>query len=398
MDCGPLPTPALAYAAMSRGLASVMVTGSHIPAERNGLKFYLASGEITKSDEDAISRHAMSLSGAGSVQAPPQAMANDKSGRSFLSRIIGCLPARPLSGLSVGVYEHSTVARDLLVLMLEELGAKVIRLGRSGTFIALDTEAIEDNVSEALRRWASEHHLDAIVSADGDGDRPLIADEQGNVLRGDVIGMLTAQYVGAGAIVTPVTSNSGIEQAIGKPVIRTRVGSPYVIAGMEETQHKGYSGVIGFEANGGVLVGDDMPLGAAILTALPTRDAFLPVASVLCHAAQAKHSLAQIVKDLALPMTAATKIEDLPEAALQDLISALKRDNRNITLLLQPLGEVANVDKTDGIRARLTNGRIVFFRPSGNEPALRCYVEAESDAEARKLLSGAVSIIEGRLG
>src|SRR5690606_32103364 len=53
-DCGAVPTPALALAAMAAGSAAIMVTGSHIPSDRNGLKFYLPGGEITKTDEAAI--------------------------------------------------------------------------------------------------------------------------------------------------------------------------------------------------------------------------------------------------------------------------------------------------------------------------------------------------------
>ncbi|MCG7201755.1 hypothetical protein MD273_18665, partial [Marinobacter pelagius] len=63
IDCGALPTPALAFYGLKRKAASVMITGSHIPADRNGIKFYLPAGEISKEDEEAISRFAEALSG-----------------------------------------------------------------------------------------------------------------------------------------------------------------------------------------------------------------------------------------------------------------------------------------------------------------------------------------------
>lgn len=393
--CGAVPTPALAQAAMSRGLASVMVTGSHIPAERNGLKFYLSNGEISKSDEEAIARLATSLASA-TANSPMQLEALNGVGEAFIDRIISCLPSRPLAGLRIGIYEHSTVARDLLGHMIAGLGATTVSLGRSDTFIALDTEAVETEVRVQLAAWAQEYRLDAIISADGDGDRPLVTDASGKPLRGDMIGLLTALFVEAGTIVTPVTSNSGIEARFGKPVLRTRVGSPHVIAGIASARQAGHAGIVGFEANGGFLLADGTRLGSGTLTALPTRDSFLPVAAVLCLAARQKKSLAALVADLALPVTDATKMENLPDNELRHLLASLQ-DDRTFSAFLAPLGTVATIDKTDGLRARLTSDEVIFLRPSGNEPALRCYVEAAGEDRVRQLLAASVALVEQRM-
>ncbi len=298
-----------------------------------------------------------------------------------------------MADLRIGIYEHSTVARDLLGQMIAGLGATTVPLGRSGTFIALDTEAVETEVCHHLAAWALEHHLDAIVSADGDGDRPLITDASGKPLRGDVIGLLTAMFVEAGTIVTPVTSNSGIESRFGKPVLRTRVGSPYVIAGIAAARQAGHTGIAGFEANGGFLLADQTRLESGTLTALPTRDSFLPIAAALCLAARQKKSLAALVDELALPVTDAAKIENLPDDALRQLLARLQ-DDRTFTAFLAPLGPVATIDKTDGLRARLANDEVVFLRPSGNEPALRCYVEAAGEDRARQLLAAVVDLVQ----
>lgn len=398
VDCGTLPTPALAYAAMSRNVAAVMVTGSHIPADRNGLKFYLASGEISKPEEDTISRLAIGMRLADTAPPPKAQHRLDDLGAVFLSRLSHCLPDKPLTGMRVGLYEHSTVARDLLAHMLEQLGADVIRLGRSLTFVTLDTEAVAADVARTIGDWTEAHHLDAIVSADGDGDRPLIADESGRILRGDVIGLLTAQFLDAGAVVTPVTSNSGVETCFGKPVLRTRVGSPYVIAGIEAARRAGHKGIIGFEANGGVLLGDDMRLGSGVLSALPTRDSFLPIAAILCLAARARHSVSACVSTLLLPVTGAAKIDSLSPIELAQFLDGLGRDDRNLASLLQPLGVLSAIDTTDGIRATLSDGKVIFLRASGNEPALRCFVEARTEAEAQDLLSAVVALVAKRLG
>ncbi|HVK90949.1 MAG TPA: phosphomannomutase, partial [Mycoplana sp.] len=256
LDCGPVPTPALALFGLAHNAASLMVTGSHIPADRNGIKFYRPDGEIDKADETAITAIAATLKDAA-IDATP-ASAPDASRQVealFVDRYAGLLAPDTLKGVRIGVYEHSTVARDLFASVLSGFGAECIALGRSDVFIPVDTEAVAAETIDQLRRWAGEHWLDAIVSADGDGDRPLVADETGTPLRGDLLGLIAANFLGADVVATPVTSNSGIEAADRFQVKRTRVGSPFVIAAMNEAVKSGARTVVGFEANGGTLTG-----------------------------------------------------------------------------------------------------------------------------------------------
>ena len=130
-NAGPVPTPALALKAMGEGAASIMVTGSHIPADRNGVKFYRPDGEIDKTDEQEISRLAPLMK---TVDAAPAAADHSHFAGTialFKKRYEHFLPAHALRELTIAVYEHSTVARDLLGEILEFYGAKVLRLGRS---------------------------------------------------------------------------------------------------------------------------------------------------------------------------------------------------------------------------------------------------------------------------
>lgn len=385
-DCGAIPTPALALAAISRGLPSVMVTGSHIPAERNGIKFYLPSGEISKADEAAIARLAQTSSAAPARYGAAKQIAGDV-GAEYVERYCRCLPANCFAGLRVGVYEHSTVSRDLLSHLLERQGAEVVRLGRSGTFMALDTESVDEATRDLLTKWSAAHRLDAIVSADGDGDRPLIADEMGRIVPGDIIGIIIARFLGAGAVVTPVTSNSGTEQSLPCPVFRSRVGSPFVIAGMDEARRAGHQDIVGFEANGGVLLGSDIRIGDALLPALPTRDAFLPIVSLLSACTRERRTVSELAGGLGLPITAAGKLPDIPSHISQAFLHSMALEREQLSALLKPLGELLSVDLTDGLRAALSNRRIIHFRASGNEPALRCYAEAASEEEAHALLA-----------
>ena len=200
---------------------------------------------------------------------------NTTAGADYMARYVTAFGPDALGGLRIGVYSHSAVGRDLLLDLIPALGGTVEELGRSPTFIPVDTEAVAPELRQQLRDWAGAHDLDAIISTDGDGDRPLLTDETGQVIVGDVLGQITGAAIGAEVAVTPVSSNTGAEKVFGH-VVRTRIGSPYVIAGMEEASGR----VVGYEANGGFLLGFD----AQGLPPLMTRDAVLPFLAPLTRA------------------------------------------------------------------------------------------------------------------
>lgn len=386
IDCGTVPTPALALYGLSRKAASLMVTGSHIPADRNGIKFYRPDGEIDKSDEQAIAAIAGTI---GEIDTSP-VDGEDKAAvcaELFFERNIGVLPEKALAGLKVGVYQHSTVARDLFVDVLAHYGAEVVPLGRSEHFIPVDTEAVSVETVERLQAWSREHGLDAIASADGDGDRPLLTDETGLPLRGDLLGLITARFLGAAVVATPVTSNSGIEANGSFLVKRTRVGSPYVIAAMNEALAEGRTGVIGFEANGGLLTASPFLINGRELRPLPTRDSFLPVLAVLSLAAQDKRPLSQIAADYRLPVAAADRLENYPLEKSGALMTYLRASSENLATFLASVGTVRSVSDIDGLRVTLSDGSTIHFRPSGNAPEMRCYVEASTQEAAAALLA-----------
>jgi phosphomannomutase len=394
LDCTAVPTPALALEAIRLGLPAIMVTGSHIPDDRNGLKFYTGIGEITKADEEGI---LASLRTAPTETDPRE---TDDEGTSiedvgpevldrYKLRYLAAFGPSWLHGLVVGVYQHSTVARDVMVEVLESLGAVVVPFGRSDRFIPVDTEAHRPEDLAMIAGFSAgiraNGRLDAIVSADGDGDRPLIADAEGNVVRGDVVGLLTGQSLEVDTIVTPVTSISGIETAPGDiDVHRTRVGSPYVLAGMSEASP--FARVMGFEANGGILLGSDIPIGSRMLPALPTRDAMLPIVAILGEIRNSGMALADIVAGLDLGHAAADRIKDYPPETGRLLIRMLLTDPAFVVSFFRVLGPVVSIDGTDGARLVFKSGNIVHYRLSGNAPELRCYVENLTEIGLRDFL------------
>ncbi|MDB4332023.1 phosphomannomutase, partial [bacterium] len=122
---GVIPTPALAYKAMQDSIPSIMVTGSHIPFDRNGLKFYRPDGEITKADEQAILNNKMPFSAVTQVS---ELDLNTAASEAYIKRYTKLFSADALVGKKVGIYEHSSAGRDLYKSLFEQLGAKVISL------------------------------------------------------------------------------------------------------------------------------------------------------------------------------------------------------------------------------------------------------------------------------
>jgi phosphomannomutase len=390
VDCGALPTPALACHGMRFGLPAIMVTGSHIPDDRNGLKFYRAQGEIDKQDEASIlSWHSkLRISSLPEHARTLRAEAPDTNlVVAYKARYLNYFGAGALAGLTVGVYQHSSVARDIIVEILEALGARVVPLGRATGFIPVDTEALREEDAVLARQWANKQTLDAIVSTDGDADRPLVSDAGGAFLRGDLVGAITAKSLGADAIVTPVTSNSALEASGAfETVIRTRVGSPYVIEGMKEAVQSGAQAVVGFEANGGVLLGSEFVREGRTLTALPTRDAMLPILCALEVIITHGKPLAEIGAAFSFKAAASNRLEHIATDKSAAFVSRLQHDEAFLSDLMAPLGGADGISTRDGLRITGRNGEVVHFRPSGNAPELRVYVEAMTPARAESLL------------
>ncbi|MGN7733618.1 phosphomannomutase [Ensifer sp. 22564] len=397
LDCGCLPTPALALFALSLKAPSLMITGSHIPANRNGIKFYRPDGEINKIDEQIISEIARSTNDIDDAPG----VAEDRSAECaehFYQRNASLLPSRALSGLRIGVYQHSTVARDLLVDVLVHYGAEVTALGRSEKFVPVDTEAVSAETVALLSEWTKDYKFDAIVSADGDGDRPLVADENGKPLRGDLLGLICARFLGATYVATPVTSNSHIEMNGTFKVVRTQVGSPFVIAAMDAGMSAGEMGVIGFEANGGLLTASPFLVNGHRLAALPTRDCFLPILALLYLASRENKRISAISHAFGMPVALADRLENYPIEASNALMARLRASPDNLSSFLAPFGDIAAVNDTDGLRVQLTVGNTIHFRPSGNAPEMRCYVEAATEEAAARMLEMALGLLRNAVG
>lgn len=408
INCGFIPSPAIALYGLDQGIPSIMVTGSHIPDDRNGIKFNRPNGEILKQDEEAIRNQTIELSEdlfnqqgsfTQSFDLPPvmrEAYAN------YVKRYIDFFEPNCLEGMKIGLYEHSSVARESAGAVLEALGAEVIRLGFSDEFIPVDTEAIRPEDIVLAKDWALTLGLDSIVSTDGDGDRPLVSDEKGAWLRGDMAGMLCANFLQANWVATPVSSNSAVERSGWfSGVSRTRIGSPYVVSAMQSLIQEGKQGVVGYEANGGFLNADRLSLSGRVLEPLPTRDALIVILSILNLARSKGMKIFELLASAPARYTFSNRLKAFPIEISHKRLETFKSgdfelDSKAVAQTFgDQFGEVKSIDLTDGVRITFQGDDIVHLRPSGNAPELRCYTEAGSEQWVQEMNRICISLLEG---
>lgn len=397
IDHGTVPTPALALASMSAGDAAVMITGSHIPADRNGLKFYVPDGEVSKADEKGIL--AALKKQHTDAKFPGTRTKGTTALPAYVARYADAFGSHAMEGLRIGIYEHSSVARDVMGDIMRAMGAQTVSLARSDVFIPVDTEAVDPDTRGLLAGWAHEHSLDAIISTDGDGDRPMLAGPDGAIIPGDLLGPLTANFLDADTLVTPVSSNTVIDHMSQFTAItRTRIGSPFVIAAMEKALKGGSkTKIVGYEANGGFLLGFIAKGSEGIMTPLMTRDSLLPMIAPLAAASKSGQSLTALVAALPPRFTAADRVQGVPTEKSSAFIEKLRKSPKARKAFFEGVEAETSVDIIDGLRVSFACGSVVHLRPSGNAPECRCYAEADTVGAALTLVETHLQKIRAQL-
>lgn len=380
---GVIPTPALANQSIADGIPAIMVTGSHIPFDRNGLKFYRPDGEISKENENSIIHAEKKYA---DVTALPELQCSKRAAENYLERntsIFGSI----FKGKRIGIYEHSSAGRDLYPEIFSKLGAEVISIGRSDEFVPIDTEAVSKEDEAKALHWSSEYNLDMIFSTDGDGDRPLVADEKGIWLRGDILGLFCSKALNIEAVAVPVSCNTVIKTCGWfNHVTLTKIGSPYVISAFDSLNNS-FSSVAGFEANGGYLLGSDVNYNGYLIKSLPTRDAVLPALMVLALAISNEVTISKLLAELSPRFTYSNRIQNFATSKSKNIISLAQKNPQEFIEKIGFIGlHVQSVDTTDGLRLTLSDSSIIHLRPSGNAPELRCYAEADNLMKAEQLV------------
>jgi phosphomannomutase len=250
---------------------------------------------------------------------------------------------------------------------------------------------------------------------------------------GDLVGMVAAEYLGADAVVVPISCNDGIDRGHLAAVVepKTRIGSPYVIAGMAAARAKGRKAICGWEANGGFLTGSDIQRSGKTLRALPTRDAVLPILCVLFSARVSGSSLNERFSRLPGRFSRAALLKQFPRSVSLKIVERFSPADPKVrdvlfqpgeTLVLDKDGQrfqaadaelrrieairgelerfftpalgfssIARLNYTDGVRVVFYNADVAHIRPSGNADELRIYAVAGTQARAEQIASAGVA-------
>ncbi len=461
-DQGQVPSPALAYYAMRNNMASIMVTGSHIPADRNGIKFTKRTGEILKSDEPGILENVRKerikvhfnleedsiFDKKGNFKTTVEPKFNEllrdkcytgKARELYIDRYRSVFGNNFFpEGTKIFLYQHSAVARDIVKEIFESLGAQVFAPDieidnvplRSDEFVPVDTESVSDKTLSLFKKVLLDNDLDIGITLDGDSDRPLLVYrecEEGKpknsvkYITGDILGLLAILgleklNIKVDAVCVPVSANDAIIKVCkekGIELTQTRIGSPFVIAAMNDSiaSHSGEWNVFAWESNGGFLTGTDLKIGDKTLRALPTRDAVLPLISVIHLVVKSGMGVSGLIKTLPKRFTHADRKKEFPVEMSKRIISYLTPKDLNDAEELEEIkkrieeaflsedgfGKVKSIDYTDGIKIFFDNGEISHLRPSGNAPEFRNYAIADSQGRAREMVRIGIEKVMPRL-
>jgi phosphomannomutase/phosphoglucomutase len=225
----------------------------------------------------------------------------------------------------------------------------------SESFLARDTES--EGAATALQKKIISEEADFGIAYDGDGDRVVFVDSKGELIPGDYTGALIAKNTEGEKIVTPINTSQVVE-TIGKKIIRTKVGSPYVVAAMKEQD-----AAFGFEANGGGISADVML----------TRDGGSTTIKILNILKKTGKNLRELVDEMPKFHIYRTKV-DCPSEFNATIMEGAREKFK---------GE--RVEDVDGVKIWVDDSTWILFRPSSNAPEFRVFVEANTEERAKKL-------------
>jgi len=368
-DTGIVPTPAIQYAVKEKKFdGGVMVTGSHIPPERNGIKFFLPDGnevygEIEKEIEDMYFNEnfkRVSWNEIGKIY-------NTDAVKFYKEMLLneGIKADKPLTiVVDLGHGAQSIVAP----FVLRGLGHKIITMNAQmdGFFPGRASEPDRKNL-ENLMKIVKALNADLGIGFDGDGDRSIFIDDKGEYIMGDVIGAIIADYImKEGDIVVTGISTSAIIDYVARKhkgrVIRTKVGAADVVNAIMQN-----NAVFGFEENGGSIF-PHINLG---------REGCLTVVKILKILKEKNKKISEIISEYPKFYQIKEKIQckdELKNKLTENIKKRIKEEYKN-----------ANFDETDGIKILFDDGWILF-RPSWTEPIYRIFAEGESEDRAKELI------------
>ena len=283
---GPMPTPAIAY--LTRTLyacAGIVISASHNPYYDNGIKFFSADGEKLPDDVEAAIEAELEnpFSSVESAKMGKAARVEDAAGR-YVEFCKGTIPFGVLfTGMKIVLDCAHGSTYKVGPSVLRELGAKVYVMGNEPDGLNIN-DACGSTSPEAMCEAVRKRQADIGIALDGDGDRVILADADGNVVDGDEMLFIVARArkeAGTlqGGVVGTVMSNFGLEQALGRlgiPFERTPVGDRHVHRALVQNGWK-----LGGEASGHILCLDRTSTGDGIVSALQVLEVMVNTGKTL---------------------------------------------------------------------------------------------------------------------
>jgi phosphoglucosamine mutase len=368
---GVLPTPAISYLVKESGAdLGVMISASHNPMPDNGIKFFARGGDkLADSVEAQIEAHLGEPWDRPTGKDVGRIINDDSAKQKYLSHLLATINT-DLAGLKVVVDCANGAASFVAPLAYEKAGAKVTAISATPTGWNINESCgsthLESLIAEVKRTGA-----DLGVAHDGDADRCLLIDNQGEVIDGDYILMILANALmsenklNKKTVVGTVMSNLGFVNAMeadGVAVVKTAVGDRYVLENMLVNNYS-----LGGEQSGHVILREFSNTGDGLLTAL----------QVMQVVVKSKKSLSEL----------AAKMKKYPQVLIN--VKDVKREKLAASNKIS--NYIAEQEKILG-----SNGRILV-RASGTESLIRVMVEAKEMQIAQKIADSLAELVRSEL-
>ncbi len=368
-DEGVTPIPSMNWLIKNTSAkAAIMITGSHIAPELNGVKFYAHDEEISEEDQNEIEEIYWEIKekikvGTNIPKVNIETRATDLYKDLLLSLIEGKLPK-----WKVGIDTANGAQTVLIPNLLEELGMEIVKVNcdLEEPFIARDTDTGDKAGIEKLQELLRNEKCDFGIAFDGDGDRVVFIDEKGDFIQGEYTCALIAKNMSEDTIITTISASQVVDK-LGKKVIRTKVGSPYVVGAMKK--HKVS---FGFEPNGGAISAEIQY----------TRDGGTMMMKILNLYSKFDGKFSEMVSTLPRFYMSRTKV-DYPWDLQSKILSDAKNNFKGI-----------RIEETDGLKIWVDDTTWILFRSSQNAPEFRVFAESTSKDESEKMLKDGIDFVE----
>lgn len=376
MRLGVISTPGVAYLTKALGAqAGIMISASHNPVQDNGIKFFGPDG-FKLSDEQEAEIEALIDSAEDMLPRPIGAglgQVNDyfEGGQKYLQYLKQTIDEEDFSGMKIALDCAHGATSSLATYLFADLDADVVTMGASPNGLNIN-EGVGSTHPEALAAFVKEKGADVGLAFDGDGDRLIAVDENGNIVDGDQIMYICAKYLKETGrlkhqtVVSTVMSNLGFYKALeaqGMKSVQTAVGDRYVV---EEMKKNGYN--LGGEQSGHIIFLDYNTTGDGMLTAL---------------------QLVNIMKIKGKPLSElAGEMKKYPQL----LVNVRVKEKEKVMENEQVKNVIAEVE------AEMNGNGRVLVRPSGTEPLVRIMAEAPTEEACRAYVERIADVVRREMG